>query len=73
MVPTLTGKSGRRQSIFQSGESDFTKVGKVREIYPKYWKMRKNYAGKLKKILEKFEKFVKPVTVKILQIYGTLL
>ena len=50
MVPTWTGKPGKMRKNFQSGKSkrilnrlkksgNFTQnTGKMREIYPKYWK-----------------------------------
>ena len=58
VLPTRTGKQGKPgkwESIFQSGIFDQT--GKVREICPKYWKNKEILIGKLKKILEKSEKY----------------
>ena len=39
MVPTLTGKPGKMESIFQLG--NFEHTGKVREFYTKYWKSQR--------------------------------
>ena len=52
MVPTQTGKPGKKESIFQSGH----KTGKSGNFTQNIGTIRKNYTGKLeknKKILEK--------------------
>ena len=40
MVPTWTGKPGKMGKRFPLREKsgDFEQTGKVRELYPKYWK-----------------------------------
>ena len=61
MVPTRTGKPRKMGEHFPVREKagNFAKTGKGGEFYPKYWKIRKNYTGKLKKkILEKSGKFI---------------
>ena len=57
MVPTGTRKTGKPRKMerhfpvwekSREFHQDWKNQGKVREFYPKYWKIRKNYAGKLK-------------------------
>ena len=52
-------KMGRHFPVREKS-GNFVKTGKVMGFYSKYWKIRKNYTGKLKKkpILEKSGKFV---------------
>ena len=60
MVPTRTGKSGKWEGIFQSGKSQgiLSRLEKSGNFTQNRGKIRKNYAGKLKTILEKSGKFV---------------
>ena len=60
MVPTRTKKPGKTGEHFAVREKsrNFAKTGKVREFDQKYWKIRKNCTGKLKKILDKSGKSV---------------
>ena len=63
MVPAGTGNQGKpgkmgRHFPVREKPGNFVKIGKVREFYSKYWKIRKNYTGKLKRMLEMSGKFV---------------
>ena len=63
MVPTGTGKQGKPgkwEGIFQSGKSQgiLSRLEKSGNFTQNTGKIRKNYTGKLKKILEKSGKFV---------------
>ena len=67
MAPTGTGNQGKpgkmgRHFPVKEKSGNFVKTGKVREKLGNFTqntgKIRKNYTGKLKEILEKSEKFV---------------
>ena len=67
MVPTGTGNQGKpgkmgRHFPVREKSGNFVKTGKVREKSGNFTqntgKIRKNYTGKLKRILEKSGKFV---------------
>ena len=75
MIPTRTGKPEKIWRGFSNEEKseNFAKTGKVRELYPKYWEIRKKYTGKLKKNTGKVREICQPVTLRTLQIwYHTL-
>ena len=63
MVATATGnqgKPGKREGIFQSGKSQgiLSRWEKSGNFTQNTGKIRKNFTGKLKRILEKSGKFV---------------
>ena len=63
MVPTGTGNQGKPGKIgrhfpVREKSGNFVKTGKVRNFTQNTGKIRKNYTGKLKRILEKSGKFV---------------
>ena len=75
MVPTSTGKPGKWEGIFQSGKSQgiLSRLEKSENFTQNTRKIRKNYTGKLKKILEKVSEICQSEIVKTLQIwYHTL-
>ena len=63
MVPTGAGKQGKPgkwEGIFQSGKNQeiLSRLENAGDFTQNTGKIRKNYTGKLKKILEKSGKFV---------------
>ena len=63
MVPTGTGNQGKpgkmgRHFPVREKSGNFVKTGKVGNFTQNTGKIRKNYTGKLKRILEKSGKFV---------------
>ena len=67
MVPTRIGKPGKTGEHFVVREKsgNFVKIGKVGKFYLKYWKIRKNYAGKLKKKHWIIQRNMVPYLIKI--------
>ena len=75
---TRTGKLEKRETIFESGESQgillrLKRSGKSREFYPEYWKNQKKLYWKIEKNTGKVKEICQPEIVKTLQIwYHTL-
>ena len=66
MVSTRTGKTGAFPS--QGKVRNFAKTGKVREFYPKYWKISEKIMWKIGKTTGEVREICQPVMVKTLQI-----